>query len=345
MRRWRRKHESLRGWKATLALLCLVLAGARPLQAQEELGSQRVATSMLTFLKIGVGARAVGMGEAFTPIADDATTIYWNPSGLAELSMRHVSLSHTEWLAEIAYDNVIFTTPIPALWDGVVGIHVASLRTDLDFTSTEEPLPHGTTFSYSDLLIGVGYGRQFTDRFSFGGSIKYLREDLGSEVGGSVLNSWSLDVGTSFRLPYRGFRVAMAWTNFGPDFKPSGGYLSQPPNAPPSAVDYDSFSPASVFAFGAAIEPVKRNHMRLLTAMQFDHPADGRELIKVGGELWFDEMVAVRSGWNPRADAMDWSAGFGLRGRFSGRVLRFDYAYTDGNDLGRIDRFSLELEL
>jgi hypothetical protein len=37
----------------------------------QDLGDQRAATSMLTFLKIGVGARAVALGEAFVPVADD----------------------------------------------------------------------------------------------------------------------------------------------------------------------------------------------------------------------------------------------------------------------------------
>jgi hypothetical protein len=310
--------------------------------ASEELGAQRVATSMLTFLKIGVGARAVALGEAFTPVADDATALHWNPAGLADLDRTHVHVTHTEWPADINYDVAIVTLPVARL-SGGVGIQIASLRTQLDYTSTEEPLPHGVTFGYSDLLLGIGYARQFTDRFSFGGAFKYLREDLGSDVGGSVLNSWSLDVGTMFRLPYHGFRVSMAWTNFGPDFQPPGGYVSTPPGGTPGTVDYDSFSPASIFAFGAALEPIQAQHYRLMTTIQFDHPADATELIKMGGELWLDELVALRAGWNPRADAMHFSAGVGLRGRLGGRDLHVDYAYTDGNDLGRIDRFSLEL--
>ena len=78
--------------------------------------------------------------------------------------------------------------------------------------------------------------------------------------------------------------------------------------------------------------------------MQFDHPADTRELLKGGAELWFDEMLAFRAGWNPRSQEMQFSAGFGLRGSLGGNGLRLDYAYTDGNDLGRIDRFSVEVE-
>jgi hypothetical protein len=329
---------------ARLGLLVAAAAvPAAPGRAAEELGAQRVATSMLTFLKIGVGARAVGLGETFTPVADDATTLHWNPAGLAELGGRRVHLTHTEWPADIDYENLLVTVPLRR-WDGGLGFQIASLRTTLDYTSELEPLPNGRTFGYSDLLIGAGFARQFTDRFTFGLGIKYLREDLGSEVGGSVLDSWSLDMGTLFRLPFRGFRVSMAWTNFGPDFQPPGGFRSGPVGGPASDVEYASFSPASVFAFGVALEPLKGAHYRLMTATQFDHPADGTELVKGGAELWIDEMVAVRAGWNPRSDEMDFSAGIGFRGTLGGRTLHIDYAYTDGNSLGRIDRFSLELE-
>jgi hypothetical protein len=40
---------------------------------------------------------------------------------------------------------------------------------------------------------------------------------------------------------------------------------------------------------------------------------------------------------------MDFSAGVGLRGSLGGNVFSLDYAYTDGQDLGRVDRISLEV--
>ena len=36
-----------------------------------------------SFLEIGVGARALGMGSAYVTLADDGTAFYWNPAGLS----------------------------------------------------------------------------------------------------------------------------------------------------------------------------------------------------------------------------------------------------------------------
>ena len=45
------------------------------------------------FLKLGVGARALGMGGAFVGLADDASAGYWNPAGLAFMSSHQVMAS------------------------------------------------------------------------------------------------------------------------------------------------------------------------------------------------------------------------------------------------------------
>lgn len=92
------------------------------------------------------------------------------------------------------------------------------------------------------------------------------------------------------------------------------------------------------------MEPLQGRNYRLLTSLQFDHPADTSERLKIGGELLLGNILALRTGWNPNSDEMRFSAGFGIRGGFGGRILNIDYAYTDGNALGRIDRFSVEME-
>ncbi|MBI4062852.1 MAG: UPF0164 family protein, partial [Elusimicrobia bacterium] len=54
--------------------------------------------SGFSFLKIGVGARPIGLGSAYTAMANDATAIYWNPAGLGAIKKRELSAMHGEWL-------------------------------------------------------------------------------------------------------------------------------------------------------------------------------------------------------------------------------------------------------
>lgn len=53
---------------------------------------------------LGVGARAQGMGGAFTAIADDATASSWNPAGLAQLTRPEVSLVYDQFSTDFEFD-------------------------------------------------------------------------------------------------------------------------------------------------------------------------------------------------------------------------------------------------
>jgi hypothetical protein len=65
-------------------------------------------TSSAQFLKIGVGARAEAMGEAYGAVADDPYALYWNPAGLGRMSNPRLSLSYTMWLEDISNSFLAF---------------------------------------------------------------------------------------------------------------------------------------------------------------------------------------------------------------------------------------------
>jgi len=48
------------------------------------------------FLRYGVGARAMAMGGAYASLADDATAVYWNPAGLAQISRPSFQFMQTD---------------------------------------------------------------------------------------------------------------------------------------------------------------------------------------------------------------------------------------------------------
>jgi hypothetical protein len=310
-----------------------------PARAQFSLGGQRIATTSGSFLKIGVGARAVGLGESFVAVANDPTAIYWNPAGLASILRPEVMLSHLEWPADIRYEHVVYVLPVQKL-GGSLGFQLGTLYTEIDETTEFQPLGTGRSFIYSDVVGGLAYARRWTDKLLVGAGAKWVHEDLGSQIGGPTTNTWLVDVGSIYYLGYGSLRIATSLTNFGPQFEPSGHYVSPVTGEVRS---YDGFDPPIQFRYGFAMEPIESDQQRLTTSVEANQPADNELAVKLGLEWTWRRSVSLRSGYNFNADELRFSAGAGAIVQFGERRGTLDYAYTDGGFLGGINRLSLGL--
>ncbi len=326
-----------RAFRAAAIMIATLLAAAAPAGAQVSLGGQRAGTSSATFLRIGVGARAAAMGESFVAVANDPSAIYWNPAGLASLQRREIAASHVDWPADIHYDHVTFVQPSRRL-GGSIGVQVAALATTIDETTDTQPFGTGRQFTYSDFIAGVSYARRWTDKLLVGFGVKYLREDLGSQVGGPTTTSMLFDVGSIFYLGLGSIRIATALTNFGSELKPSGQFTSPYTG---EVREYDGYDPPMTFRYGVAFEPIENTNQRLTTSFEMNQPADNRLQAKAGVEYSLYRSVALRTGYNFNADALKFSAGAGFTGDFSTMRGTLDYAYTDGGYLGGIHRVTL----
>ena len=111
--------------------------------------ANRIGGDAYPFLKIGVGARALGMGGAFVAVADDGTAAYWNPAGLGSLGKREVSFMHTSVSGnkftdagdfESGHNLLSFVYPNPVGWKiGTVGLTWINLGVDkIPETSADE---------------------------------------------------------------------------------------------------------------------------------------------------------------------------------------------------------------
>ena len=100
-----------------LAAAVLIMAVLMPALAvsQTSLGDQRVGTSSGSFLRVGVGARPVGMGGAYVAICDDIVACAWNPAGLILIDGYEFALTHTALPADIDYNHACYGMPIKKL--------------------------------------------------------------------------------------------------------------------------------------------------------------------------------------------------------------------------------------
>jgi hypothetical protein len=314
-----------------------LLAGAGAAEAQFDLGGQRAGTSSGSFLKIGVGARAVALGEAFVAVANDPSAIYWNPAGLASILRHEVQFSHTKWPGDIDYESLVYVLPSRRL-GGSIAVQVGMLTTELDETDEYHPFGTGTTFTYSDFVVGVAYGRRWTDKLLVGGGVKYVREDLGSQVGGPITSATLVDLGSIYYLGYGSVRIATSLSNFGPELTPGSAYVSPYTG---ETRNYDGFDPPIQFRYGLAFEAIETARQRLTVSTEIAQPADNSQRLKAGLEWAWQGRVALRSGYNFNADVMRFSAGLGILAPLSLARGSFDYAYTDGGPLGSVNRLSL----
>ena len=324
--------------KAASALaLALLLFGPGVALAQFDLGSQRAGTSSGSFLKIGVGARAVGMGEAFVAVANDPSAIVWNPAGLASILRQELQFTHTAWPGDVNYEYAIYVLPSRRL-GGSLAVQAGVLSTQLDETDEFHPFGTGRTFTYSDFVVGVAYGRRWTDKLLIGAGVKYVREDLGSQVGGPVTTATLVDLGSIYYLGYGSVRIATSLSNFGPEMTPTGSYVSPYTG---ETRNYDGFDPPIQFRYGLAFEAFENARQRLTVSTEILQPADNAQRVKVGLEWALQRRFSLRTGYNFNADVMRLSAGLGIVMPLKLAQGSFDYTYTDGGPLGGVNRMSL----
>ncbi|MFH1251543.1 MAG: PorV/PorQ family protein [bacterium] len=324
-----------------IVLILAMFTTLQPSYAQlfPNLGGQRVGTSTAQFLKIGIGARALGMGESYVAIANDAEALYWNPAGISQFETHDFFFAHIDLFIDIKIDYagaVFHLNPTNS-----IGIFFSALNTgDMMETTEFQPFGTGRYFNYGDLLAGITYARNMTDKFSFGITTKYFQETLAELTMSSVL----FDLGTYYKTGWKTTRFAVSVTNFGPEIAPSGHFYYKNLNNEQIKVSkFQKFTPPIIFRIGVAADPIQLSAHKLTTSIQLNHPNDNTENLNIGIEYWWNNLLAVRTGYITGRMERDISFGIGLNVPVFGSRFRFDYSSSDFGRLGYVNQFAMHL--
>ena len=306
-----------------LGLMVPAMAGAAQI-------FEKVGTFDGQFLKITVGARAAGMGNAFVAIADDATALYWNAAGIARIEndKSQLSLNHANWVADMSFDQIGYVFHLKRI-PGAFGVHARSLSMDpMVETTAYQPDPvegTGRTFDAGMLSAGLTYARSFTDKFSAGVTANFLHEGYAE----FSQQSYAFDIGTLYDVGVYGMKIGMTISNIGSQIQ----FIDKTARIP------------SIFRVGSSVALMNRADQKLVGSLEFSHPPDNAERLNVGAEYAFKNFVFLRGGYNINYDAEGLAGGAGFHFPVSvAGEANLDYAYTDMKDLGGIHRFSLTFE-
>ncbi len=282
---------------------------------------ENVGTRAMTFLKIGVGAKAISMGESQVADADDLYATYWNPAGLAQLQRPQLGLMHNEWFEGINHQFIGFAKPLGnagTLGGSLIYLSYGELE-GYDINESGEPVKTENFHPY-DLALIASYARRFGGALSLGANAKWVREKIDTEsaqvvafdIGGlyAILNN-SLSLG--FNVQHLGAKVKFV---------------------------EESFSLPLNVKVGAAYRLL--DEAFTLTA-DLNRPSDNDPTVGVGAAFTAYELIHLRAGYKYKLGGNDLGTASGITTGigFSIEGFQLDYAFVSFGKLGAAHRFSL----
>jgi hypothetical protein len=327
---------------AILLMVCLTVEVA---DAQ----NRKAGLNSAAFLKIGVGARQVGLGSAATALTGDVTNMYWNPAGiiLGKDEKLQASFTFNKWIAELKQE----AAAVSYNWEGIgtvaVGFMmfgVTGIPADRDVYPDDPALSaiqidqmNTPTYDYRDMLITVTYARSITDQLALGISFKYINQKIDDQSAGAV----AFDFGSVYDIGILGWKIGARLSNLGSDMK-----------------FYDFAQPIPLtFSIGTTIMPFSDDMNKVLIAADGVKPQDGMQYYYFGGEYTFMDMVSIRGGYKFNYTGVNdggnsfqqpinttvegFTAGAGFQTKLEDYSIHLDYAYTKMDIVDAVHRITL----
>jgi outer membrane protein OmpA-like peptidoglycan-associated protein len=288
-------------------------------------------TTAATFLKIGVGPRAVAMGESYAGIADDPSAVYWNPAGISQISAPAFMAMHAFWLQSTYFEHLGGTLPLPA---GVGGFSLVYLNAGDLLRSEEGDTPDSPSrgnFSAYNLGFTAAYAYPYDANLSLGAAVKTFSETIDSQA--SV--GWAADLAFLYRLPWPAWKLGAVVQNLGPATRFQEDYARLPIN----------------LKVGASWQALPR----LLLDMDYNQLLEQNGKISLGAEYVFEKILALRAGYHYQSavDNFEYYDNYGtntVSGVTAGVGIFFqgfhlDYAFVPYGILGATHLISLTYEI
>lgn len=315
----------------------------------------RTGTTAASFLEIGVGAPANGMGGAFVGLVNDASALYWNVAGIATLTQYEVILVHTNWIADTKFDYAGLIIPLEDI--GNLGISFTSLSMDdMKVRTVEQPEGTGENFSAGDIAVGLSFSRHLTDRFSVGITAKYIKQTIWH----MNASAFAIDAGTLFRTDLLGgMTIGAVISNFGTPMRLEGrdsryffrvDETKQGSNDRiPVNIELDAWDLPLYFQIGVSTQAIDLDNYKLTVSADALVPNNDYQSLNIGAEFTFMDYISLRGGYNSlflqdAEGGLSFGAGVNSKMLLSAAVVNFDYAFRDFGRLKNVHNFSVGIK-
>jgi len=285
-----------------LVLVLVVVTSASLLTTKARAGSdERKGTAGAMELQIPIGARGTALGGTVGSDASGIEAMFWNPAGLANTSGTEALFTHTNYFADMKINYMGIATKAGGF--GTVGL-AAKVLSIGDVIVTTEQAPDGTgeiidpTFA----VMGLSWGKAFTDRVNFGTTVNYVREAIVNNTANGV----GFDFGVQYDAGWKGLHFGLAVKNIGGSMKFTGpGFeeLARDPNADPNAgnrtVSFSSagFEMPTTIALSGSGVVTRNNASQLVALAAFQNNGFSGDQLRGGLEWGYKNMFALRGSY------------------------------------------------
>jgi hypothetical protein len=356
--------------KIKLLAFCLVIGFLCSQSLLAQTKPYRVGTTAANFLEIGIGSAGCAMGEAYVSVVRDLSAVYWNPAGLAYMSMNEVQFAYQPWIADINLSYAGAAVVLPRY--GTIALSYTGMNYGRTQVTTLD-MQEGTGESYSalEMAVSLSYARKLAQWFGFGSSIKYISSGIWHMRANAAAMDLGLIINTDFFSPDgsrdNGLAIGMSISNYGTRMKYDGMDLLQPIDISNDNGNYkdvegqyrlQAWELPLIFRVGVSLIPLKTSHSKLCLALDALHPNNNSESINLGGEYQLllpgANQFFLRAGYRGLfMDSVEYGLAFsdythGLT--FGGgiyaalpnnRKVKLDYAYKSVGLLGNYSMFTV----
>nr|MBN2277455.1 PorV/PorQ family protein [candidate division Zixibacteria bacterium] len=305
-----------------LGLAAMLLLCSGSLWADEN--NPDAGTSAFYFLKIPVGARPMAMGGAFTGVANDETSLYYNPGGIADLKGKRYVAGYNNNVFDMQSGFLGYIHPVGENRKVTVYLNYLSYG---DFVETDDTGRVLGTFGGSDLLFAAGYAMNINPKLAVGGTLKLIYE----KIDDFSATGFAIDLGARLAVDrQQRTHVGVMIQNLGKQLSTFGD---------------GEKDPLPLVVRGGVSSYLKG--LPLLIAGDLIYPTDNDLYFALGGELLALKPLYLRLGYSnfgenyktgsSKDDLSGFTAGFGVDYKY----MQISYTITPQAELGTSHRITL----
>ena len=248
------------------------------------------------FLQINATTRGSANGGTLVARPGLIDALSYNPATAATLTGANSIIHHSNYFVGMSFDYMSFAYNMPAIGTISMGL-LGLLSGDIEETTELQPLGTGRTFTANDFAGFLSFARSMTDKFSGGGTIKYVMQNIDKLTASGIV----FDMGAIYNVGlFYDLTIGFSIRNFGGDMNYEGENLQEKIKLSDNIFEEedvrievvsDKYSLPISFDLGSSVTIPVRGKDKLISSVAVHNIADQAEFLSIGLEYNLGELM------------------------------------------------------